>query len=510
MKADLLETDPDVLKQYTEDEAAFEGRADAVIRTGDLDVIAETLRAASESGTSVWFSARRTSLTGAALPAGGWVIGLPEDSSPDLVAVDVVAQTATVPARVLMSDIEIAAERAGLFFPPDPTSRKTCSIGGSVACNASGARSFAFGATGRWVVGLTVCLADGTVLKLRRGENPPVDGYFQVGERRIPAPPPRRTDVKTALGYAVDPQAPDLIDLFIGSEGTLGYIHDVTVTLLPGAEVFAALVFWDDIDPALTFVESLQGGGLTGIVPMSVEWFDRPALELAAARHPRFKVPKSAQAGLFVEQRHAKGEEDDVAIAWYEALIAAGAPDDDRALRIARTKTDIEAFRDFRHAVPESINALARSRGLKKLGTDLAYPRGWLKPMVAYYDEAVADLPGALDADAIEAHEAEWGPLPKALDSATFGHIGDNHLHLNLLPKTPAEMAAGKALYRALALHCAAAGGSISAEHGIGKFKAPLLAEVLAPGELAQMRAVKAALDPRGILAPGNVFALRD
>lgn len=503
----LLEENPDIVGQYTVDEAGFEGTAEAVIRTGDLDVIADVLRYATESRTPVWFSARRTSLTGAALPAGGWVIGLPEDSSPELVSVDVEAMTATVPARVLMSDIEIAAERAGLFFPPDPTSRKTCSIGGSVACNASGARSFAFGATGDWVVGLTVCLADGTVLELVRGEHPPIDGQFVLGDRRVPAPPPRALGIKTALGYALHPQEPDLIDLFIGSEGTIGYIHDVTVRLLPGAEVFAALVFWDDVRPALDFVQAVQDGH-PGVAPMSVEWFDRPALELAAARHPRFKVPKSAQCALFVEQRHAKGEEDDVAIAWYEALIAAGAPDDDRALRIARTKTDLEAFRDFRHAVPESINALARGRGLKKLGTDLAYPRGWLHRMIAYYDAAVNDLPAALGPDEVAAHEAEWGPIPEALDAASFGHIGDNHVHLNLLPKTPAEMAAGKRLYRALALHCAAAGGSISAEHGIGKFKAPLLAEVTPAAQLDLMRAIKRAFDPAGILAPGNVFSV--
>ena len=505
----LLETNPDILAQYTEDEAAFVGKAEAVIRDGtdDIDVIADIMRYAAESKTPVWFSARRTSLTGAALPDGGWVVALPEDSSPDLVEVDVAAKTATVPARVLMSDIETAAERAGLFFPPDPTSRKTCSIGGSVACNASGARSFAFGATGDWVVGLTVCLADGTVLKLTRGEHPPVDGHFEFAGRSVPAPPTRPANIKTALGYALNPQQPDLIDLFVGSEGTLGYIHDVTVRLLDGAEVFAALVFWDDERPALNFVEALQAG-LDGVDPMSIEWFDRPALELAAERHPRFKVPKSAQCGLFVEQRHAKGAEDEVAMAWYEALIEAGAPDDDTALRIARTKTDIDAFREFRHAVPESINALARSRGLKKLGTDLAYPKGWLHRMVAFYDAAVHDLPSTIGPEGVAAHEAEWGPMPEALDSATFGHIGDNHLHLNLLPKTPAEMAAGKRLYRALALHCAAAGGSISAEHGIGKFKAPLLAEITPKADLDRMRAIKKAFDPAGILAPGNVFSL--
>jgi D-lactate dehydrogenase (cytochrome) len=505
-----LTDDPAVLERYLRDESSFDGHAAGVVRVQSAEEVAEVLRAAHAARTSVTFSARRTSVTGAAIPRGGWVVGLPETSSPEMVVVDVAARTATAPAHVLVSDVEAAAEAAGLFFPVDPTSRKECSLGGAVACNASGARSFAHGPVGAWVRGLRVVLADGQIVELKRGEHPPLAGEFVLqtatGPLRVPAPPERPTGVKSSLGYATFPE-PDLIDLFVGSEGTVGYIDQVTVELLPGAEVFAALVFWDDLGKALDFVQRLQSDPPPGLDPMSVEWFDARSLALAGARYPRFQVPEGAPAALFVEQRHTAAQAEAVLVAWYEALLEAGAPDDDAYLRIPRSAADHDAFRDFRHAVPESVNDLSRQRGLRKLGTDLAYPAGSLHAMYAHYEAAVRDLPAALGAEATAAFEAEHGaPLPTQLDTATFGHIGDNHLHVNLLPRDATEAAAGRALYRQLALDCAAAGGVICGEHGVGKSKRALLAEVLPPEHLARMRAVKQALDPHGILAPGNIL----
>lgn len=505
-----LERDPAVLDRYLRDESSYSGRADGLARVRTVEEVAAILRAAHDAGVSVTFSARRTSLTGAAVPEGGWVVALDESSSPDRVQVDVARHEATAPAHIVSSDLEIAAERAGFFFGPDPTSRKECSVGGAVACNASGARSYGHGPWGDWVVGLTVVLATGDVLRLRRGEHPPVGGVFEVplaeGVLRVPCPPARRDDLKNALGYAVG-TPPDLIDLFVGSEGTLGYIHDVTVRLLPRQPIFAALVFWPTEAAGLDFVARLQAGTDAALDPMSVEWFDQRSLSLAGARYPRFGLPKDAAAALFVEQRHPPVDEDAVVGAWYEALVEAGVPDDDRWLRMPRTRADLDAFRDFRHAVPESVNDLARQRGLRKLGTDLAYPHGWLHRMVALYHAAVADVPGTLGAAAAAAFEAEHGqPLPARLDAAMFGHVGDNHLHLNLLPRDAVEAAAGALLYAHLAHHCAAQGGAISGEHGIGKSKRALLAEVLPAEQRAAMRAVKQAFDPQGILGRGNVI----
>lgn len=509
----VLLTDADTISQYARDESSYAGYAAGVIHVRDGDEMAAVLARATAAGIPVTISARRTSLTGAAVPEGGWVVVLPDASSPDQVQVDVAAREATAPAQVLLSDVETAVERVGLFFPPDPTSRKTCSLGGAVACNASGARSFGFGPTGRWVVGLTVILADGQRVHLRRGEHPPqADGTLHLprpvgGPLVLPAPPVRRTDVKNAMGYALAADDPDLLDLFIGSEGTLGFIETVTVRLLDRQPVFSALCFFDSEDNALGLVETLQSAPPEGVAPMSVEWFDAAALALAGERHPRLNVPKNAVAALFVEQRHAKGAEDDVALAWYEALVAAGAPDDEAYLRVGRTKADGETFREFRHAVPESINALARSRGLRKLGTDLAWPRGALREMVAEDRAALTDIPAALGAEVAAAFAVQWGrPLPVTLDYATFGHIGDNHVHLNLLPHDAAEAAAGKLIYDHLSRRCAARGGAISGEHGIGKAKRAMLAEVTPAADLARMRTIKNLFDPVGILAPGNIL----
>lgn len=525
--------DPAQSEGYLRDESGFSGHAEAAFRVHTGADVAQLFAQASARSIPITFSARRTSLTGAAVPEGGWVLLLPEASDPSLVRVDVRAREATAPAHVLMSDIEAAAEAVGLFFAPDPTSRKSCSIGGSVACNASGARSFAFGAVGRWVVGLTVVLADGQRVQLRRGEHPPqADGSLRLDlpdgrALRVPAPPVHNTQVKNAMGYTLaykrpaafalgldlPEPAPDLLDLFVGSEGTLGFIESVTVALLDKKPVFSALCFFADEDQALRFVELLQGLGPTGappagLAPMSVEWFDQRSLHFAAERFPRLAVPEGAQVGLFVEQRHGRGEEDDVAVAWYEALLDAGVPDEAAWLRVARSHADVEALRDFRHAVPEAVNAVARGRGLRKLGTDLAWPKGQLMRMMAIYRRAVRDLPSFLSVEERAAFEARWGqPVPQRLDYAIYGHVGDNHLHLNFLPEDAAQAEAGRLLYDALCRLCAADGGALSAEHGIGKSKRALLAELISPAQLAQMRAVKRAFDPLGILAPGNVFA---
>ncbi len=479
-----VSTDTEVIERYLSDESSYSGHASGVVLASELDDVVRCFQSATAARQPVTISARRTSLTGAAVPEGGWVLALEEVSSPGAVRVDRERRLATAPAQTLVADLEEAASAADLFFPVDPTSRKSCSIGGAVACNASGARSFAHGPVGAWIEGLVVVLASGAVVTLRRGEHPATNGAFHLAGHHIPCPPPRPEGVKSALGYAVF-EPPDAIDLFVGSEGTLGYVHEVTVRLLERRPVFAALVFWDQQRACLDFVARLQADRPDGLEPMSVEYFDRRALELASAAHPRFGVPPGAVAALFVEQRHAPGEEEAVAMAWYEALLEAGAPDDEAALRIPRTRADLEAFRDFRHAVPEAINALARRRGLRKLGTDLAYPAGWLHRMVDRYTEEIAR---------------------SGLDAAVFGHIGDNHLHVNLLPRDEAEAEAGRQLYAELAAHCAEAGGSISGEHGIGKSKRALLASVLPPATLRAMKAVKDALDPQGLLGRGNVF----
>jgi len=502
---------PEAFDPYLVDESAWRGHAEGLLQIRQPEEILLALAAAEEAGTHLTFSARRTSLTGASIPEGGWILALPEASDLGMAEIDKQARLVKAPAQILISDLEAAVEAAGFFLPVDPTSRKTASLGGSIACNASGARSFAHGPIGRWIEALDVILADGARFQLRRGEHPPKGRYFELshpkrGLLKIPCPAPRPKGLKSSLGYALfDP--PDLLDLFIGSEGSLGYIEAAELRLLPRQPIFALLSFWRDEAALLDFVVQLQEQPPRGLRPMSVEFFDRRSLELASAAHPRLRIHPLDQGALFLEQRHQPDELDDLMMDYYDALVEAGVPDDDRSLRIPRSRADLDSFREFRHAVPEAINSLARVRGLRKLGTDLAYPRSWLKPMMAHYRAAVEDLPGILgDSEAAEFQERWAEPLPQRLDSATFGHIGDNHLHLNLLATSLQEMAAGQRLYAALARHCVSVGGVISGEHGIGKSKRGLLAELLPSAQLQEMREIKQQLDPRGTLGRGNIF----
>jgi D-lactate dehydrogenase (cytochrome) len=508
--------DPDA--PFLRDESSYSGNADTVVEPSgalDLDALGALFRGAQAAGVPITLSARRTSLTGAAVPEGGLVVVLPTVSGREYVRIDRPGLRATADAQVFMVDVAEAAEAADAFFPPDPTSRKTCSLGGAIACNASGARSFRHGPTGAFVEALRIVLPTGEQVTLQRGAHPPRDGHFTLElpgrTLRVPAPPPRSPTVKSSLGYATwDP--PDLVDLFIGSEGTLGYIAEATVRLLPGCRIFAALALFRREADAIALVERLQGETTAlGVRPLSVEWFDRHSLTLAAARHPRLGGPADVEAALLLEEDHAPEVEDAVVEAWYTLLTASGVPDDAAYLRVPSNRAQHEALRDFRHAVPESINALARQRGLRKLGTDLAWPRAALRPMFALYARVLDDLPAALGPEVCAAFEAAHGrPFPTRLDHATFGHAGDSHLHVNLLPRDPAEMAAGRVVYDFLSRACAAAGGSISGEHGIGKSKRAMLAEVAPPEVMRTMRAIKRAFDPAGVLARGNVLDLGD
>ncbi len=505
-------SDPKIWRDYLRDEAGNIGHAGAVARLDPRSAAADAAAAmayARQHSMPVTFSARRTSLTGAAVPEGGLLVLLPEVSSPNMVSLDRRARTATAPPWVLLADVQAAAEAAGLFLPPDPTSSDSCSLGGAVACNASGARSHAYGAIGSWVIGLTVVLAGGEVLRLSRGRNPAQNGTFRVatsaGTVVAPCPAPRPEGLKSACGYGVS-SSPDLIDLFIGSEGTLGFIASVTVRLIERPAVLAALVFWSETQAALDLVALLQDHPPPGVSPMSIDWFDRRSLELASSLRPELGIPPQAQVALFVEQACVPGTEDEAAAAWCEALGAADSTAEPCASFVARTPAQQESMRAFRRAVPEAVNSLMRSRGLRKVGTDLAYPRGWLADMMTTYDRVLNDIPGWLPDEGADWQRRWRRPPPDRLDFASWGHIGDNHLHVNLLPNDPAEASLAFMVHRALARHCAGAGGSVSAEHGIGKTKRELLAEHLSAEQLATWRAIKRAFDPAGILAPGNIF----
>ncbi len=456
-------TDPAILAGFLTDASNVQGRAEALVRPRDAAEVAAVLAHCQARGIPVLPSAGRTSTTAGAVPEGGWVMSMAGLSR----VRDWDAPTAE--AGVLLGELQTSLEARGRFYPPDPTSRHECTLGASIATNASGARSFKYGATRRWIEALEVALPTGELLVARRGDPIPADW---------PAPAWPEPRLKTAAGYA--PPA-DLVDVFVGSEGTLGVVTAATLRTIPApADVIGLLAFFPDRAAALRFVvlaRAAQRRDPEGpLSPRCLEYYDANCLQRAASRTT---VPAGAGAALFCEQE-VVGDGSDVHLAtWVETLALAGALVDDTI--VAVDEPSRQRLLALRHAIPAGINEEVVRNGMPKVGTDLAVPDDALDDMMAAYESA---------------------PLPHAL----FGHVGDNHLHLNLLPRTPMELALAKSFYDELARKAIAHGGTVSAEHGIGKLKRRHLAWMVGDGVLEQFRALKHKLDPNGILGRGNVF----
>jgi FAD/FMN-containing dehydrogenase len=270
----------------------------------------------------------------------------------------------------------------------------------------------------------------------------------------------------------------DWVDLFTGSEGTLGVITEATLRLIPAPKsVLAGVVFFASDAAAVDAVETWR----TTATPRMLEYFDEASLGLLRTRHP--EIPDEARAAILFDQELES--EDDVEVdAWLERVESAGALVE--GSWFATTATDRERFRKFRHTLPELVNDTVRRSGAMKMNTDFAVPLEANREMLAYYRSRLeAEFPGRY---------------------VIFGHIGDAHVHVNLF-SDPADPARATAVLKDLARRAVELGGTVSAEHGVGKRKAHLLELQYTPEQLEMMRAVKRRLDPAGILGRGTMIA---
>ena len=264
--------------RYLEDASGFRGTAQRLIVPANESELAEALRDANATQTPVTIAGAGTGLTGARVPQGGWVISLEK-----FTRLDVHTGYAISGAGVLLSEVHAAAQRSGQFYPPDPT-ETSASIGGTIATNASGSRSFRYGATRRWLEGLRVVLADGSVREFARGEA--ID--FNPGT----IPLPRVT--KNTAGYLLRPGM-DWIDLFAGSEGTLGVVTEARLKLLPAPKaILGGVVFFAGDDAAIDAVEVWRETAS----PRMLEYLDGASLDLLRTRFN--EIPPAAHSRHFV------------------------------------------------------------------------------------------------------------------------------------------------------------------------------------------------------------------
>ena len=497
----LTKSQPDEIQDYLSDASFVSGgNASRVVFPESADEVASILRDATNTKTPVTISGAGTGTVAGRVPFGGIVIASDKlNHIGEVVGVDGGGRI-TAEAGVRLIDLQRAVESQGLIYPPDPTER-TCFIGGNVATNASGSRTFKYGPTRTYVESLTIALANGDVINLKRGQ-------IHANGRRITIPLSSGRAIeaelpsyqmphvrKHASGYFVAPGM-DVIDLFIGSEGTLGVIVEAELKLLPKpAGLLSGVIFFGKEEDLLAFVHAareqslanrgssltVREGNSSQLDARALEYFDEQSLGFLRQRYDT--VPERAVGAIFFEQETTSETEDELMTAWLSLI------EQDHALSdkswFATNEQDQAKLREFRHALPVLMNEWFAKYKQRKVSTDMSVPDDSFSEMLKFYQASLAD-----------------GDLRYTI----FGHIGDNHVHVNILPRDDDEAEKAWGIYRRFVAKAVELGGTISAEYGIGKLKREYLRELYGDQHLREMAALKRAFDPAGILGRGNMF----
>jgi D-lactate dehydrogenase (cytochrome) len=499
----LIKQEQDEIQSFLADASnTAGGRAEGVLFPETAEEMARALAEAAGAGTPVTVAGAGTGIVGGRVPYGGVVLSTARlNRVGEFVRETLAGGWATAGAGVVLSDFQREAKARGLLYPPDPT-EGSCYIGGTVATNASGARTFKYGPTRAYVRALQVALTTGDLLDIRRGElHAGADGSVRIplgGGREITARLPTYTMPATrkhAAGYFTQPGM-DLIDLFVGSEGTLGVVTEAELSLLAQPEgVLSGVVFFKTEDTLLAFVREARersletraksNGGAPqageGIDARALEYFDGEALNFLRERYPL--VPLGAAGAVFFEQETDEATEEGLMGEWLGLVERHDALADESWF--GTNEHDRAEMRAFRHALPVMVNEWLARRGQRKVSTDMAVPDAAFPEMLRFYKETLR---------------------AGRLGYVIFGHIGDNHVHVNILPRDDAEAAAARETYGRFVERAVRLGGTISAEHGVGKIKREYLRALYGERHLREMAVLKRAFDPACVLGRGNVF----
>jgi D-lactate dehydrogenase (cytochrome) len=393
----------------------------------------------------------------------------------------------TVQAGALLDNLQKKVEQSGWFYPPDPT-ETLCFIGSTIANNSSGSRSFKYGPTRNHISRILVILPDGRRLALSRGEClADKEGIFRFnlpagGEMAFKRPDYRMPETsKHNAGYFSEEKM-DLIDLFIGSEGTLGIIAEADLLLIPlPAAVISCLVYFSNIEELFLFVGLLKDPE-SGISPRAIEFFDHHSLEFLAQKYP--DVPAKSAGAIFIELETTPEKKEDDLDTLFEQMESCSAMTEESWIALDRDEQ--ERLRQFRHALPLIVNDWLSRQHESKISTDMAVPDGRFRELFDFYRTSCEQ---------------------QGFVYIIFGHIGDAHVHLNILPRNREEFIAAKALYRKFVSKALELGGTLSAEHGIGKLKAEYLVEMYQQSGIQEMVRIKKYLDPFLVLNRGNLVS---
>ena len=517
--AQLLQTDQDIVRAFLEDAAHSPGGSARGVAFPRSEADVAALVRAHQRVLPI---GAQSSLTGGATPMGDVVIrtaGLAE-------ILDVGRDTVRVQAGVPFAALREALDRGRCYYPPVPT-HDAAFIGGAIATNAAGAATFKYGSTRAWVRGLTVVLASGDVLDLARGEVLAHEGRFEVEGTdgrimTVPVPGYMMPAVpKRSAGYYAAPGM-DLVDLFIGSEGTLGIITEATLRVIDRAPVAClAFVQFSHEGRGLDAVAALRAaseatwrsGDPAGIDVAGIECLDRRCLALLREDgHDRkcgVDLPVSTEIALLVQLELPPGTTAETAFEEIGAVTSSNPPDTS-LVRVCRLLADAGALDQATLAVPGDRRCADRLLALREAVPAAVNERIGLaqRTLDATIEKIGADMivPFAHFADMLQIYRE--GFERRGLDYAIWGHISDGNVHPNVIPRSADEVRAGKDAILEFGREVVRRGGCPLAEHGVGRnpVKQALLRQLYGDEGIDEMRAVKRALDPEWKLAPGVLF----
>ena len=470
----IYKTDPQEISPYLKDASNYlGGTAEKIIIPESTDELSSFLKTNKDLIT---IAGAGTGMTASRIPESGFIISLERFDHIGTIENGFI----DVGPAVSLAKIYEKLDKSSYFYPPNPT-ESLASIGGTLATNASGSRSYKFGVTRDHILESDIILADGNFITLKRGFT--IDKPLKVSADRelvFPEISYKSPACKNAAGYYVRSNM-DWLDLFIGSDGTLGIFTRIRLKLqLRPFSFISGILFFPEEEECWSMVNSIKESSVNFLDPCSLEYFD--CNSLSRLRKKFSNIPVNAKSALFFENDIEKSLDYEPALeVWFDYINNTSALSDSW---FAQSSADLKRFHDFRHMIPVLLNEENSRLKRTKIGTDMAVPDIYFFDMLRFYK-----------------HQLETANI----DYVVFGHLGDNHLHINFLPNEN-DIKKTHELYARLVSQVLKWGGTVSAEHGIGKLKKRYFLQMVGDDSLKELKAIKEIFDPMFILGKGNIF----
>ncbi len=490
----FIKTALDEIQNYLTDSSNLKGFAERVFIPENTQELVELIKECYRDNIPYTISGGGTGLVGGRVPFGGVLISTEKLNK--IIDFNDQHQTIFVEAGVVRKDLDDYLESRGFFLPPNPTETNSF-VGGNVACNSSGARTFKYGTIRDYVLELEVVLPTGQILTLERDNfSLATNSHFSLSlqdgskiEFEIPTLPWINTSKNTA-GYYLH-KGMHLLDLFIGSEGTLGTITKIKFKVLPKPErVLGFIIFFEDLERSLDFITetrilSKQFNELQfeddKISPRLIEFIDRNSLALIFDSYP--EIPSVAACAIWIEQEYSKSIEDELLILWLDHIKKF--TNLSESTWVAINESEHRKFAQFRHLIPLRVFEIVSKSNYQKIGSDVAV-NDWV--FKNYYLQLLSKLGQS------------------GLQYFIWGHFGNSHIHLNIIPRNHTEDSLAREIFDWHVQTAIQLGGTYSAEHGTGKLKRKYLELMYGKDIVDKMKNIKLAFDPKNLIGRGTMF----